>query len=79
MEYLAYTRDLPGSRRAPCLGCGGRVVTARDAHVRIGGKRDGSLLMVIDAAPFTTLATEADRILTELDLQAPRRCPPCMR
>lgn len=68
-EYLASARDLPGSRRAPCLGCGGRIVTARDAYVRIGGKRDGSLLMLIDAEPLTTLATDADCILTEPDLE----------
>jgi len=68
-EYLAYKADLPGSRRAPCLGCGQRVVTARDPHVVFAGKRDGSLLVMVDAEPQLALATDPDRIFTEPDLE----------
>jgi hypothetical protein len=60
-ERLSYNDDLPGSRRAPCLGCGGRVVTARDPHVEIGGKRDGSVLVMFEAEPQLALATDPDR------------------
>ena len=60
-ERLSYKGDLPGSRRAPCLGCGGRVVTARDPHVEIGGKRDGSVLLMYEAEPQLALATDPDR------------------
>jgi hypothetical protein len=61
-ERLSYNGAWPGSRRAPCLGCGGRVVTARDPHVEIGGKRDGSVLMMIEAEPQLMLASYLDRI-----------------
>jgi hypothetical protein len=64
----SYEDDLPGSRQAPCLGCGGRVVTARDAHVEIGGKRDGSVLMVFEAQPLRAWATDPDRLF-EPDLE----------
>lgn len=62
-DSAAYKGDLPGSRRSPCLGCGDRVVTARDPHCRIVGRRDGSMLLVLDAKPLTALATDIDRIL----------------
>jgi hypothetical protein len=82
-DRLAYKDDLPGSRRAPCLGCGGRVVTARDPHVLFGGKRDGSLLTAIDAAPWVSYATDVDAIYTEQDLYrlgaAHRDCAPLAR
>jgi hypothetical protein len=32
-ERLSYKGDFPGSRQVPCLGCDGRVVTARDPYV----------------------------------------------
>jgi len=54
--------ELPGSRRGLCLGCDARVVTARDAHVLFGGKRDGSMLAMFDAAPLLMLATDPDRL-----------------
>src|SRR6266508_2629033 len=65
---LSYKDDLPGSRQAPCLGCGRRVVTARDPHVEIGGKRDGSVLMMYEARPLQALATNRDRVF-EPDLE----------
>ena len=61
-ERLSYNGAWPGSRRAPCLGCGGRVVTARDPHVEIGGKRDGSVLLMLEAEPQLMLASNPDRI-----------------
>ena len=82
-EHLAYKNDLPGSRRAPCLGCGRRVVAARDAHCLIGGKRDGSLLVVIDARPQLCYATDVDRIYDDPDVHllgvAHRDCVPRAR
>jgi hypothetical protein len=61
-ERLSYKNDLPGSRKAPCLGCGHSVVTARDSHVQIGGKRDGSVLMMFEAKPLLALATNLDQV-----------------
>jgi len=82
-EHLAYKNDLPGSRRAPCLGCGRRVVTARDPHCLIGGKRDGSLLVVMDAEPQLSYATDVDRLYGEPDVYllgvAHRDCVPLAR
>ncbi len=81
--HLAYKNDLPGSRRAPCLGCGRRVVAARDAHCLIGGKRDGSLLVVMDAEPQLAYATDVDSMYEEPDLYllgvAHRDCVPVAR
>jgi hypothetical protein len=57
-ERRPFKNDLPGSRSAPCLGCGGRVVTARDPHVLFGGKRDGSLLIAMDAEPQRSYASD---------------------
>jgi hypothetical protein len=42
----------------PCLGCDGRVVAARDPHVMMAGKRDGSVLAMVDAAPMLMLASD---------------------
>lgn len=53
---------LPGFRRATCLGCAGRVVAARDSHVVITGRRDGSWLALIDAEPDGILVTDSERI-----------------
>jgi hypothetical protein len=61
-ERKSYKDDAPGSRQAPCLGCGRRVVTARDPHVEIGGKRDGSVLMMYEAEPLRALATNPEQV-----------------
>jgi hypothetical protein len=61
-DAAAYKGDLPGSRRSVCLGCGYRVVTARDSHCRFVGKRDGSVLLALDAKPLTAFATDIDRV-----------------
>jgi hypothetical protein len=61
-ERRSYKDDLPGSRQAPCLGCGRRVVTARDPHVEIGGKRDGSVLVMYEAKPLLAFATNPDQV-----------------
>lgn len=61
-ERKSYKDDLPGSRQAPSLGCGARVVTARDPHVEIGGKRDGSVLMLWEAELQLSLASDLDRV-----------------
>jgi hypothetical protein len=82
-ERLAYRNDLPGSRRAPCLGCGRPVVTARDPHCLIGGKRDGSVLIAVDTEPQRSFATDVDLIYTERDIfllgVAHRDCVPLAR
>jgi hypothetical protein len=82
-QRLAFENDLPGSRRAPCLGCGGLVVTARDPHCLIGGRRDGSLLVVMDAEPLISWATDVDRIYQDPDIYllgvAHRDCVPVAR
>ena len=67
-EWLGYKNDLPGSRRAPSLGCCRRVVTARDPHCLIGGKRNGSLLIAMDTEPQRSFATDIDLVYTEPDL-----------
>lgn len=43
---------LPGWRRAACLGCGARVIQARDSWVTIGGSRSGSYLVLWGADPL---------------------------
>jgi hypothetical protein len=81
-ERLSYNDDLPRSRRAPCLGCGSRVVIARDPHVEIGGKRDGSFLVMFEAEPQLALATDPDRVFApglELLGVAHRGCAPLAR
>jgi hypothetical protein len=68
-EYAAHQGGLPGSRRSPCLACGRIVVTARDAHVTFGGKRDGSLLVVFGHDPQVSWATvAADALFAAEDL-----------
>src|SRR3954447_16193387 len=67
-DYAAYQGDLPGSRRSPCLGCDRVIVTARDAHVTFGGKRDGSLLLAFGHDAQMTWATDADAIFDATDL-----------
>lgn len=67
-EHRAYKDDLPGSRRAPCLGCGKSVVTARDAHVPIGGRRDGSLLIEMDVEPLLSRSSDPDALYDADDL-----------
>lgn len=62
VDPTAYKGDLPFSRRGMCLGCGELVVLARHAHVRVIGKRDGSVVVFIDAEPQTSLATDVDRV-----------------
>jgi hypothetical protein len=69
-EYRAYNgSDLPGARRAPCLGCGERVVLRRDAHLRVAGLRDGSWLLFIDTAPHRSQATDPGRIFAVPDAE----------
>jgi hypothetical protein len=76
----AYKDDLPGSRRSPCLGCGELVVTARDAHVPIGGRRDGSLLVEMDVEPLISQSNDPDALYEADDLYllgvAHRHCLP---
>lgn len=74
---------MPGSRSAPCLGCGRRVVTARDAHVTFGGKRDGSLLIAWDVEPQRAYSDVTDRLYEADELYllgvAHRACGPLAR
>jgi hypothetical protein len=56
---------IPGWRRAVCLGCGGRVVQARDGWVTIGGTRSGSYLLCWGAEPLRSFATDRDRVSDE--------------
>lgn len=68
-DYAAYQGGLPGSRRSPCLGCGRVVVTARDAHVTFGGKRDGSMLLAFGHDPQVSWATvDVDEVFAAGDL-----------
>ncbi|HZD69827.1 MAG TPA: hypothetical protein VFA45_13250 [Actinomycetes bacterium] len=68
-ERRSYRNDLPGSSKAPCLGCGRSVVTARDAHVEIVGKRDGSVLMMYEAEPLLAMATNSERVFETSGLE----------
>lgn len=68
---------LPGWTRANCLGCGGLVKATRDAHVLIGGRRDGTALFVIGVEPQNVLAEEPEAVMSEPLLLfgvAHRRC-----
>ena len=56
---------LPGWRRAPCLGCGGKVVQARDGWVTIGGTRTGSYLLLWGAEPLRSYATDSHSLPDE--------------
>ena len=46
------------SGRSPCLGCGEPIRATRDPHVAIGGRRDGTSLLVIGAEPHKVLTEE---------------------
>jgi hypothetical protein len=69
-ERRSYKNELPGSRSGPCLGCDGRVVTARDPHVsttpagNLGGQ-DGT-----DAGPERRPTTNPNRLLPRLPAAA---------
>lgn len=67
---------LPGFRRASCLGCGQRVTANREGHVALGGVRDGSWLLLLDAEPDRVLATDPERFpdVSELLGVAHRGC-----
>jgi hypothetical protein len=79
-DRRAYRNDLLGSRRSPCLGCGKPVVTARDAHVPIGGRRDGTLLIEMDVEPLISQSNDPDALFDADDLYllgvAHRDCVP---
>jgi len=66
--YQAFAGDLPGSRRSPCLGCGEIVKPARHAHVQIGGRRDGTSLVVFEIFPQRASATNLDSLFSEGEL-----------
>lgn len=51
---------LPGWRRSPCLGCGRTIVAARHSHVLIGGRRDGTGLVIIGLKPDRVMVEEPD-------------------
>ena len=53
---------LPGWKHSPCLGCGDRVGEKRDAYVQIGGTRDGSVVLVMDAEPHRSFATRPEAL-----------------
>jgi hypothetical protein len=53
---------LPGWTRGSCLGCAGVVKAARHAHVVLGGRRDGSGLVVFGAKADAMLAEELDAL-----------------
>jgi hypothetical protein len=50
----------PDWRRMICLGCGGRVVRARDGWVELGGNRSGSFLVVWGQEPLLSYATDPE-------------------
>lgn len=52
-------------KRADCLGCGRRVVRARDAWVEVGGTRTGSYLVTWGAEPLRAFSTDPDRVPAE--------------
>lgn len=56
---------IPGWTRGTCLGCGGLVKAARDAHVLVGGRRDGTALFVIGVEPQNVLAEEPNAVMSE--------------
>jgi hypothetical protein len=67
-EPTKFNKDYTGIRRGPCLGCGERLVTARDPYVMFGGKRDGSLLIAIDTTPHAIQATKPEEMFDAQDL-----------
>lgn len=73
---------LPGWTRARCLGCDGVVKAARHPYVVIGGRRDGSGLLVIGAKADAVLAEELEALGNEpfhLFGVAHRACLPIAR
>src|SRR6266540_5406612 len=58
---------VPGWRRSACLGCGERVVAARHAHVLIGGRRDGTALLIIGLEADRAMAEEPDALMSHGD------------
>jgi hypothetical protein len=56
---------LPGWTRATCLGCAGLVKATRDAHVLVGGRRDGTALFAIGVEPQNVLAEEPEAVMSE--------------
>ena len=59
---------LAGWRRASCLGCGQAVVAARHAHVLIGGRRDGTALVIMGIEPDCMWAEEPDALSRQIFL-----------
>lgn len=53
---------LPGWRRSPCLGCAERVVAARHAYVVLGGRRDGTALVIFGQDPDRIRAEDPDAL-----------------
>jgi hypothetical protein len=58
----------PLETRPQCLGCGKQLVRHREAHVWIGGRRDGSLLVSIDVEPLLSRATDIEELMRADDL-----------
>lgn len=56
---------MPGWKRADCLGCGDRVVQARDGWVTLAGTRSGSYLISWGTDPLRAFATDVDRLPDE--------------
>src|SRR5258708_39753253 len=50
----------PDWKRAPCLGCGRRVVRVRDGWVEIGGNRSGSYLIAWGEEPLLSYVTDPE-------------------
>jgi hypothetical protein len=59
---------LPLEGRPRCLGCTKQLVRHREAHVWIGGRRDGSLLVSLDVEPLLSRATDIEELLRADDL-----------
>ena len=56
---------IPGWRKAPCLGCGRKVVQSCDGWVTIGGTRSGSYLLLWGAMPRLLHVTDPLRVPDE--------------
>src|SRR5579859_4844087 len=68
---------IPGWRRSPCLGCSRQVVANRDAHVIFIGRRDGSVLLILEGEPqqfFVVAGSPTDRMRLHLLGAAHRDC-----
>ena len=72
---------MPGWRRAPCFGCGERVVAARDGWVTLAGTPDGSYLTTWGTEPNVAYSTDPERAPRELVLfgVAHQQCTPVAR